>query len=221
MIDLHTHTLLSDGDLIPTELARRAEVLGFRALGLADHVDTAMVDWVVPQLVRVAADLAPLMKMRVVAGAEVTHCRPQHVAGMVARARQLGARIVIVHGETPVEPVVEGTNRAAIEAGCDILAHPGLLTEEDAALAARRGVLLEISGRVGHCLANGHVAEMARRSGAQVVFGSDAHRPEDLRSRREAERVLAGAGLEPEEIASAFAAAERLVARAVGWEGST
>ena len=109
MIDLHTHTLLSDGDLIPTELARRAEVLGFRALGLADHVDTAMVDWVVPQLVRVAADLAPVMKMRVVAGAEVTHCRPQHVAGMVARARQLGARIVIVHGETPVEPVVEGT----------------------------------------------------------------------------------------------------------------
>jgi histidinol phosphatase-like PHP family hydrolase len=50
MIDLHTHTLLSDGDLIPTELARRAEVQGFRALAMTDHVDTATVGVVVPLL---------------------------------------------------------------------------------------------------------------------------------------------------------------------------
>jgi len=42
MIDLHTHTVLSDGELIPTELVRRAEVLGFRALGMAEHVDTML-----------------------------------------------------------------------------------------------------------------------------------------------------------------------------------
>jgi histidinol phosphatase-like PHP family hydrolase len=214
MIDLHTHTVLSDGDLIPTELARRAEVAGFRALGFADHVDTALVDVVVPVLVQVAADLAPAMKMKVLPGAEVTHCRPEHIARVVARARELGAQIVVVHGETPVEPVPPGTNRAAIEAGCDILAHPGLLTEADARLAARKGVLLEVSGRQGHCLANGHVVQMARRVGAQVVFGSDTHAPENLRSRADAEKVLACAGLTPEEIAAAFAAAEHLVARA-------
>ena len=214
MIDLHTHTLLSDGDLIPTELARRAEVLGFRALGLADHVDTALVDVVVPLLVKVAADLAPVMKMKVIAGAEVTHCRPEHIARVVARARQLGARIVVVHGETPSEPVMEGTNRAALSAGCDILAHPGLLTEADARLAAEKGVLLEVSGRAGHCLANGHVVQVARRTGAQVIFGSDSHAPEDLRPRPDAEKVLACAGLSADEIAAAFEAAERLVARA-------
>jgi histidinol phosphatase-like PHP family hydrolase len=214
MIDLHTHTVLSDGDLIPTELARRAEVAGFRALGFADHVDTALVDVVVPVLVQVAADLAPAMKMKVLPGAEVTHCRPEHIARVVARARELGAQIVVVHGETPVEPVPPGTNRAAIEAGCDILAHPGLLTEADARLAARKGVLLEVSGRQGHCLANGHVVQMSRRVGAQVVFGSDTHAPENLRSRADAEKVLACAGLTPEEIAAAFAAAEHLVARA-------
>ena len=54
MIDLHTHTVLSDGDLVPTELARRAEVLGFRVLGMADHVDTALVESVVPVLVQAA-----------------------------------------------------------------------------------------------------------------------------------------------------------------------
>jgi len=214
MIDLHTHTLLSDGDLIPTELARRAEVLGFRALGLADHVDTALVDAVVPLLVKVAADLAPVMKMKVIPGAEVTHCRPEHIARVVARARQLGARIVVVHGETPSEPVMEGTNRAALSAGCDILAHPGLLTESDARLAAEKGVLLEVSGRAGHCLANGHVVQVARRTGAQVIFGSDSHAPEDLRPRPDAEKVLACAGLSADEIAAAFEAAERLVARA-------
>lgn len=214
MIDLHTHTLLSDGVLIPTELARRAEVLGFRVLGMADHVDTVMVDMVVPRLVQAAADLAPVMKMRIIPGAEVTHCRPEHIARVIARARELGARVVVVHGETPVEPVLVGTNRAAIEAGCDILAHPGLITESDARLAAERGVLLEISGRAGHSLGNGHVVQMARRVGASVVFGSDSHRPEDLRSRQDAERVLACAGLAPDEIAAAFAAAEHLVARA-------
>jgi putative hydrolase len=215
MIDLHTHTLLSDGDLIPTELARRAEVLGYRALGFADHVDTALVETVVPLLVRVAEDLTPAMEMTVIPGAEVTHCRPQHIARVVERCRELGARLVLVHGETPSEPVIEGTNRAAIEAGCDILAHPGLITEEDAGLAAERGVLLEISGRRGHCLGNGRVACMARQAGAQVIFGSDTHEPENLRPRSDAEYVMACAGLSPDEVAAAFDAAERLVTRAV------
>ncbi|HUT57111.1 MAG TPA: histidinol phosphate phosphatase domain-containing protein [Phycisphaerae bacterium] len=213
MIDLHTHSTLSDGEQIPTELARWAEVLGFRALGISDHVDTGLVDMVVPVLAQVAADLAPAMKMKVIAGAEVTHCRPVHIAKVVERARRLGARVVIVHGETLAEPVLEGTNRAAIEAGCDILAHPGLVTESDARLAAERGVLLEISARAGHSLANGHVAQMARRVGAQVIFGSDGHASDDLRSRADAERILAGAGLDAKEIAEAFAAAERLVVR--------
>lgn len=221
MIDLHTHTLLSDGGLIPTELARRAETLGFRALAMTDHVDTAMADVVVPVLVRVAEDLAPVMKMKVIAGAEVTHCRPEHIARVVERCRRLGARIVIVHGETPSEPVIKGTNRAAIEAGCDILAHPGLITEADARLAAERGVLLEVSGRAGHCLGNGHVVQTARRAGARVVFGSDTHEPGDLRTRGDAEYVLACAGCGAEEVAAAFDAAERLVARVVTGEDAT
>ncbi len=214
MIDLHTHTLLSDGALIPTELARRAEVTGYRVLGMADHVDTVLVETVVPALVRVAEDLAPVMELAILPGAEVTHVRPEQMARVVARARELGARFVIVHGETLAEPVIAGTNRAAIEAGCDILAHPGLLSEADAALAAERHVALEISGRKGHSLANGHVAALARRVGARVLFGSDAHEPGDLRPRDDAERVLAGAGLTADEIGDAFEAVEAVARRA-------
>jgi len=215
MIDLHTHTLLSDGELIPTELARRFEVMGYRALAMTDHVDTGTVETVVPVLAKVAEDLAGALPMDVLAGAEVTHCRPEHIARVVQRARALGARIVVVHGETPVEPVAEGTNRAAIEAGCDILAHPGLLAESDARLAAERGVLLEISGRGGHSLGNGHVARLAREVGAQVIYGSDSHDVGDLKPPSNAEHVLACAGLGANEIESALAAAGRLVARAI------
>ena len=65
---------------------------------------------------------------------------------------------MVVHGETLVEPVEEGTNHEAIMAGVDILAHPGLISEEDVRLAKERKVLLEISARKGHSLSNGHVA---------------------------------------------------------------
>ncbi len=213
MIDFHTHTFLSDGALVPAELARRAEVAGYAVLGIADHVDTATVEATVPILVRAASDLSSAMAMDVVPGAEVTHCRPEHVGRVVERARELGARVVVVHGETPSEPVLAGTNRAGIEAGCDILAHPGLITDEEARLAGERGALLEISGRKGHSLANGHVARTARRTGARVIFGSDAHAPADLHPRHDAEKVLRCAGLSDEEIGAAFEAAEELARR--------
>ena len=50
MVELHTHTVLSDGDLIPAELARRAEVLGTQALVFTDHVDGSLVDHIAPRL---------------------------------------------------------------------------------------------------------------------------------------------------------------------------
>jgi len=103
--------------------------------------------------------------------------------------------VVVVHGETFVEPVPPGTNRAAILAGVDILAHPGLITDAEAALAARRGVLLEITSRRGHCLTNGHVAAAARRTGARLVYNTDAHAPGDFTPWERALRVIRGAGL--------------------------
>jgi len=43
MIDLHTHSLLSDGELLPLELARRARVKGYTVLGITDHVDATNI----------------------------------------------------------------------------------------------------------------------------------------------------------------------------------
>ncbi len=196
--------------MIPAELVRRAEAKGLEAVALTDHLDMSMVKLVVPPLVEAARRLTRPGGIKVIAGGEITHCPPELIAGLVEEIRGLGAGLVLVHGETLVEPVESGTNRAAIEAGADILAHPGLISREDAALAAQKDVCLEISGRKGHSLANGHVARMAREVGAKLVFGSDAHAPEDLLEPSEAEEILMGAGLSSEEARETFRRAAKL-----------
>ena len=150
MIDFHTHSLLSDGDLIPSELAARAKAKGYRALGIADHVDGSNADLVVPRLVAVCRQLSDVIGMAVIAGVEITHVPPRLIGSLVARCRELCVEYIIVHGETVVEPVARGTNDAALDAGADILAHPGMLTPVQARKAADRGILLELSARKGH-----------------------------------------------------------------------
>lgn len=213
MVDLHMHSLLSDGELLPEELARRAESVGCRVIVIADHVGFSNVEQVVPALVSAAKRLTEARGVVVVPGAELTHCPPGQFAELADRARALGARWLVGHGETLVEPVAPGTNRAAIAAGVDVLAHPGLISEEDARQAAGKGVALELTARKGHCLTNGHVALMARRVAADTVFGSDAHAPGDLCTREFADRVLAGAGLSPEEVEAVW---QRTAARVQG-----
>ncbi len=209
MIDLHTHTILSDGVLCPAEHIRRAETRGYRILGIADHADLATLPVILPQILEAARRENEREAMTVLAGVEFTHVRPEHLAEAANRARELGAQIVIVHGETIVEPVMEGTNRAAIEAGVDILAHPGLISERDAARAAEKNVLLEVSAKAGHSLANGHVVQMARTTGARLLFGSDAHHHDQMPTRSFAETICRAAGLSEEEIRAMFDRAEQ------------
>jgi putative hydrolase len=195
VIDFHTHTLFSDGVLLPSELVRRAENAGYRAIGLTDHADGSNLEFVLKGLVKVAAELNRFQNTFVIPGVEITHAPPQQVPQLVQQARKLGAIIVIVHGESPVEPVAAGTNRAGIESKADILAHPGFITDSDAALAAQNGVLLEITARQGHSLTNGHVARMAMKTGAKLVINTDTHTPDNLITRDRASQVLIGAGL--------------------------
>jgi histidinol phosphatase-like PHP family hydrolase len=211
MIDLHTHSLFSDGELLPSELVRRAKVKGYRALAITDHGDASNLDWIIPRIVQVSRELSAAWAICVIAGIELTHVPPTSISTLVHEARRLGAELVVVHGETLVEPVAPGTNRAALEAGVDILAHPGLLTEQEAALAAARGVFLELTTRRGHSLSNGHVLKMARKAGASLVLNTDSHSPGDLTTREMAVRIALGAGMADDETGSLIANGERLL----------
>ncbi len=164
-------------------------------MAITDHIDSSNIEQVVPQTVAVCNSLKGSWNIRPIPGAEITCAPVDLIPDLVKRCRELGAKIVLVHGETLVEPIPEGTNRASIESGVDILAHPGLISEEDVKLAAEKGVYLEISGRKGHSFSNGHVAALAGRMGAKLVFNSDTHGPNDLISKEFARKLIAGAGV--------------------------
>ncbi len=216
MIDLHTHTIFSDGELIPAELTRRAAVAGYRAIGLTDHGDRSNMDLIIPRLARVADDLGRAWGLTVVPGIELTHIPPADIADAAREARALGAKLVLCHGETLSEPVAQGTNRAALEADIDILAHPGLISEEEVRLAAERGIYLELTTRRGHSLSNGHVARLALACGASLVLNTDSHAPGDLTPLAQARRIALGAGLTEAQFGDLRKNSENLLRRLIG-----
>ncbi len=204
-VDLHTHSFFSDGVLLPSEMLRRVEVLGYGALAITDHADGSNLDSLIRKLTRFSRDGAQGFGVTLIPGVELTHVPPDQISGLARRARALGALLVVVHGESPVEPVAPGTNRAAVECSdVDILAHPGLITEEEAALAAANGITLELTARGGHNITNGHVARIARAVGAKLVVNTDAHTPADFMDQARARLVALGAGLMPDESETAL-----------------
>ncbi|WP_429886608.1 histidinol phosphate phosphatase domain-containing protein, partial [Geoalkalibacter halelectricus] len=211
----HIHTLFSDGELIPAELIRRAAVAGYTALAITDHVDLSNLDFILPRIIESAAIYGPAWGLQVIPGVELTHIPPAQIAAAARQARSLGARIIVCHGETLVEPVAPGTNAAALAADIDILSHPGLIGEDEVRLAAQRGICLEITTRKGHSLANGHVAQLARKHGAKLVVNNDAHAPGDLVSPDLARKVARGAGLSEEEYEQCRKNSAALVERAM------
>ncbi|HEY77592.1 MAG TPA: histidinol phosphate phosphatase domain-containing protein [Dehalococcoidia bacterium] len=197
VFDFHTHTSLSDGVLSPIELIRRAIVNGYRAIALTDHASTGELDRIIRETSEICALARAHWDILAIPGIEITHVPAQAIAETARRAKELGAWIVVVHGETIVEPVEEGTNLAALQSPhVDILAHPGLIRPEEAKFAAANGIFLEISARKGHCLTNGHVAMVARQAGARLLLNSDAHSPEDLLTSSLTNLISRGAGLD-------------------------
>ena len=194
MIDLHSHTILSDGCLIASELVRRAVVAGYKAIAITDHVDSSNIDLVLPGIIKVSEVLNKYWKIKVIPGVEITHVPLEIFPDMVIYARELGAKMVVAHGESPVEPVIEGTNKAAILAGVDILAHPGYISTEVAALAVDKNVFLELTTRRGHSNTNKHVFDIARLVGARLVVNTDSHSPDDLLTKEKFNNIFSEIG---------------------------
>ncbi|MFO7947946.1 MAG: histidinol phosphate phosphatase domain-containing protein [Armatimonadota bacterium] len=201
LYDFHMHTTLSDGVLSPAELIRRAITNGYTAMGIADHSGAGQLARIIEEVSLEKRLVKEHWDFDVLVGVELTHVPPTAIAELAAEAKSLGADHVVIHGETPVEPVPEGTNLAACRcADVDILAHPGALTEEAARAAAENDIFVEISARQGHCLGNGHVARVALAAGAGLIVNSDAHAPGDLLTEEFAHTVASGAGLDNDQV---------------------
>ena len=200
MIDLHTHTLLSDGDLLPSEFARRVEEKGYTVVAFTDHIDFSNVENIVVSLVKACEHINKSCKVKTIPGVEITHVSPSEIPVLAQTARNLGAKLVVVHGETLVEPVKEGTNRKAVESDIDILAHPGLLSEDEAKIASNRGIHIEISCRKGHCLSNGHIVKLWYEYNFPLILNTDSHSPEDMITDDFAKKVILAAGVKVPDV---------------------
>ncbi len=198
------HTTMSDGELLPMELIRRAAAADHRAVALTDHTSFSTLESVVKSAAR-DCEKAVAWGIEAIPGVELTHVPVRYIDDAVRKSKKAGAEIIVIHGETPVEPVEKGTNHEAVSnPDVDILAHPGMIEIDDVELARKNGVYLEISCRRGHSLANGHVAMLAREAKAKLLVNTDAHAPEDLSSMAFANTVARGAGLLPEEVRAAL-----------------
>jgi len=183
--------------LIPSELVRRASKIGNEGIALTDHADFSNYKFIIGSLLSAKKEMEDDWEIEVLVGVEITHVPPRKIDKLVRMAKAEGAEIILVHGETIVEPVLKGTNRVSVmNEDVDILAHPGLIEAEEVWLARDNGVALEISSRRGHSLTNGHVASLAMKVGADLVIDTDTHSPEDLIDDEMARKVLLGCGLD-------------------------
>lgn len=192
MFDLHTHSIFSDGELVPSEIARRISAVGNEGFAITDHADFSNISFVLSNLLKLKEIE---FEIEFLVGVEITHVPPRLIGKAVELAWREGAEIVIVHGETISEPVAEGTNSNALDEEINILAHPGLISERDAEKAKENGIFLEISARRGHCFANGHVARIAEKISCELVINTDMHAPTDIINSETARKILLGAGI--------------------------
>tara|TARA_B100001245_G_scaffold101621_1_gene73991 strand:+ start:2677 stop:3264 length:588 start_codon:yes stop_codon:yes gene_type:complete len=170
--------------------------IGYKTMAITDHVGPGNLEFVLNTLKTDCLMAEKRWDIEVLPGVEITHTPIEDINDLAKEAKKLGAKIVNVHGETIMEPVVAGTNLAAVSSPyVDILAHPGLISPEEAKIASQNGIFLEVSGRKGHGLSNGHVVKTASEAGASIILDSDAHEPEDLMTREYAEKVALGSGL--------------------------
>ena len=205
MFDLHTHSLLSDGCLLPSEIARRYEEKGYKVIAITDHGDYSNIRTNTQAIIEFCQNWPKGSKIKVLPGVELTHIPLEQFLPLAKFARKAGMKIIIGHGESPVEPVTAGTNRAALLSDINILAHPGNINEADALLAKEKGIFLEITTRRGHSQGNSHLVEIARKTGANLIIDNDSHKPEDILSINDLKNAALSAGLKEDEIDRIYA----------------
>lgn len=211
MIDFHINCL----NITPEEAAQAAFLAGYHAIAVNVKL-LVPIKQSLDALRMVTHECSLYSGVEVFAAAKLAYTAPGLLPDAVYTAREAGAQVVLAHGETIASdsiPVAKGTNLAAISAGVDILAHPGLITLEEAELAAEKHVLLEISTHPGHGLANGHIVAIARKTNAPLIFGSGASSIHGFCNANQLQKIALGATMTTQEIHDALENARTLKQR--------
>jgi len=200
MFDLHTHSLLSDGLLLPSEVAARYAHLGYKVIAITDHADYSNIDFIIDAILKFSRHWPKNAKIKVLPGIELTHLPPEQFKPLAKYARKKGIKVIVAHGQTLAEPVFTGTNKSALEADIDILAHPGKIKEEELILAKKRKIFLEVTARKGHLNTNSYVIKQALKYDAKLIINTDSHSPKDILSPNELIKFISSFGLSQKQI---------------------
>lgn len=213
MYDLHTHSLLSDGVLLPSEIAIRHASLGYKTIAICDHTDYSNIDQIIESILKFTNHWPKNSKIKVLSGIELTHLPLEQFNPLAKYARKKGIKIIIGHGQTLSEPVIKGTNLACLKADIDILAHPGLISEAEIKLAKKKDIFLELTSRKNHLMTNPHIVEHALKIGAKLILNTDSHLPEDIIDPNQLRNIGLKAGLSQKQIDKIYKDVEKFIKR--------
>ena len=215
--DFHTHTFFSEGSLSPLELIYKAIQNNYKAIAITDHVGIGSLERIIVEVTKDCALAQAHWDIIAIPGVELTLVPAAAIAETAKQAKELGAQLVLVHGETGLEPIEPGTNLAAVNSPhVDILAHPGLLSLEEAETAAANGVFIELTARKSYSSRNGHIVKITRLAGAKLLINSDAHEKQELLTPALAHAIAQGAGLDDREIETILKANPHLLLQKLG-----
>lgn len=181
MIDFHIEISFSGGGFLPSEALACARYSGFKAIGLILRADQASYKYEIPHLVKTIREYSIYSGIEAFVGVLFVHVPPSLLSDAICSVRELGVQLVLVHGEGnnffyPHQSAT-GTNFAAISAGADILAYPGLLSHEDAVFAAEKGVFIELTACNPYGVFNGHIVQLYRTFGFKITISSGILKP--------------------------------------------
>ncbi|MDK2870614.1 MAG: putative hydrolase [Pyrococcus sp.] len=190
MMDLHTHTIYSDGIGSVIDNVNMAEIRGLRLLGISDHIHfftpSKFLKYVnevrsigreaeIPVLVGIEANITEN-------GPDVTEDFAKHLDYVIASVHDW-------FGEGEVYRYIERIKLALMDENVTIIGHFGNVfpwigypTEEQIKevldVAEEYGKAFEISSR--YRVPDLEFVKMCIKRGIKLVFASDAHRPEDV-----------------------------------------
>jgi len=151
-VDLHLHSIHSDGALTPAALVDEAAILGLRAIALADHDNLDGIAEAMAAGVRHGVEVLPGVELSVVCG----ELRDLHLLGYAFDPQHAGLREALVE----FRAYRANRSRLILERVNASLASGGLPPLDFAAVAARAGGTLGRPHLGQALLAAGHVRSM-------------------------------------------------------------
>ena len=91
--DFHTHTSLSDGELSPIELIRRALVNDYQVIALTDHASIGELPRIIKETAEACALARSHWNILAIPGIELTHVPATLSPGQLRRLKKWGHKL--------------------------------------------------------------------------------------------------------------------------------